>query len=222
MFLLAEHAPSAAMTNPTLLLPQYHKYLNGASVPFSRRTRRNSELCLVVMVFLSLTFFSFGAVFYLPELKATYGGTINTVYKQIQNAGPELLLPARGNARHDGVLEDPHAAYDKKVLSAKIDEDYLDKRKVLERPDTDMAAIKRNINNSNFNSAASIVDHVSDTSQSYDNSVLSQRRNKVKEVSVVYFVLYLQLHRLAAFMFIKFIKSTTGIIIDVNIKHGCF
>lgn len=187
------------MTNPTLLLPQYHKYLNGAPVPFSRRTRRNSELCLVVLVFLSLTIICFGAVFYLPEFKATYGGTINTVYKQIQNAGPELLIPARGNARHDGVLEDPHAAYDKKALSAKIDEDYSDKRKVLERPDTGLTAIKRDVNNTNFNSASLIIDHAADTSQSYVNDQLSQRRNKVKEVSLVFLVYLMQLDVPAAF-----------------------
>lgn len=171
------------MTNSTLLLPQYHKYLNGAPVPFSRRTRRNSELCLVVLVFISLTVICFGAVFYLPEFKATYGGTINNVYKHIQNAGPELLLPAHGNSRHDGVLEDPHAAWDKQILSAKIDEDYSDKRKVLERPDTGNAIKRHIINNSSFNpEAESIVEQVQ-TSQTYENSELRQRRNKVKEVS---------------------------------------
>jgi len=121
-------------------------------------------------------------VFYLPEFKATYSGTFNTVYKQIQNAGPELLLPARGNAGHDGVLEDPHAAYDKRALSAKIDEDYSDKRKVLERPDTDFSAIKRNDQNSNLNSVSSIIYNAADTSQRYDNDELSQKRNKVKEM----------------------------------------
>lgn len=171
------------MTNSTLLLPQYHKYLNGAPVPFSRRTRRNSELCLVALVFISLTIICFGAVFYLPEFKATYGGTINNVYKQIQNAGPELLLPAHGNSRHDGVLEDPHAAWDKQILSAKIDEDYSDKRKVLERPDTGNTIKRHIISNSSFNPAAeSIVEHV-ETSQTYENSELRIRRNKVKEVS---------------------------------------
>lgn len=170
------------MTNPTLLLPQYHKYLNGAPVPFSRRTRRNSEFCLVVLVFISLTIICFGAVFYLPEFKATYGGTINNVYKQIQNAGPELLLPAHGHSRHDGVLEDPHAAWDKKALSAKIDEDYLDKRKVLERPDTGNT-FKRQISNiSSSYEPESFVEHV-ETSQNNDSDELRQRRNKVKEVS---------------------------------------
>jgi len=122
-------------------------------------------------------------VFYLPEFKATYGGTINNVYKHIQNAGPELLLPAHGNSRHDGVLEDPHAAWDKQILSAKIDEDYSDKRKVLERPDTGNAIKRHIINNSSFNlEAESIVEHI-ETSQTYENSELRQRRNKVKEVS---------------------------------------
>lgn len=173
------------MTNPTLLLPQYHKYLNGAPVPLSRRTRRNSELCLVLLVFISLTVICFGAVFYLPEFKANYGGTINNVYKHIQNAGPELLLPpAHGNARHDGVLEDPHAAWDKKVLSAKIDEDYSDKRKVLERPDIDDSnTVKRQINGSFGREAEMIVEHV-DTSQSYGSAELRNRRFKVKEVSL--------------------------------------
>lgn len=174
------------MTNSTLLLPQYHKYLNGAPVPFSRRTRRNSEFCLVVLVFISLTIICFGAVFYLPEFKATYGGTINNVYKHIQNAGPELLLPAHGNSRHDGVLEDPHAAWDKQALEAKIDEDYSDKRKVLERPDTGNSMKRHISSNSSFiHGAESIVEHV-ETSQTYENSELRQRRNKVKEVSTFY------------------------------------
>lgn len=179
------------MTNSTLLLPQYHKYLNGAPVPFSRRTRRNSELCLVALVFISLTVICFGAVFYLPEFKATYGGTINTVYKHIQNAGPELLLPAHGNSRHDGVLEDPHAAWDKKVLSAKIDEDYTDKRKVLERPDTGNG-VKRHVSNSSFVSSNrapdSFVEHA-DTSQSYQSVELKHKRNKIKEVRLLLFML---------------------------------
>lgn len=171
------------MTNSTLLLPQYHKYLNGAPVPFSRRTRRNSELCLVVLVFISLTVICFGAVFYLPELKASYGGTINNVYKHIQNAGPELLLPAHGNARHDGVLEDPHAAWDKKALSAKIDEDYSDKRKVLERPDTNNAVKRHVVNNGSYlNQGESNVENV-ETSQNYESIELKRRRDKVKEVS---------------------------------------
>lgn len=183
------------MTNPTLLLPQYHKYLNGAPVPFSRRTRRNSELCLVILVFISLTVICFGAVFYLPEFKATYGGTINNVYKHIQNAGPELLLPpANRNARHDGVLEDPHAAWDKKALSAKIDEDYSEKRKVLERPDIG-TAIKRNVNNSNFNADLEPINEQSSfTSQdNRSNYVIKQRQEKVKEVSFFLFILLFRL-----------------------------
>lgn len=169
------------MTNPTLLLPQYHKYLNGAPVPFSRRTRRNSELCLVMLVVISLTIICFGAVFYLPEFKANYGGTINNVYKHIQNAGPELLLPAHGNARLDGVLEDPHAAWDKKILSAKIDEDYSDKKKVLERPETDVV-VKPPTNNGSLDRE---VESVVQSSLNIDSAELKHRRNKVKEVSII-------------------------------------
>lgn len=170
------------MTNPNLLLPQYHKYLNGAPVPFSRRTRRNSEFCLVVLVFICLTVICFGAFFYLPEFKANYGGTINNVYKHIQNAGPELLLPAHGNSRHDGVLEDPHAAWDKKILLAKIDEDYSDKRKVLERPDTGID-IKHHVINGSFNLKSESIIQQYETSQIYDHTELKEKRNKVKEVS---------------------------------------
>lgn len=176
------------MTNPNLLLPQYHKYLNGAPVPFSRRTRRNSEFCLVVLVFICLTVICFGAVFYLPEFKATYGGTINNVYKHIQKAGPELLLPVHGNSRHIGVLEDPHEAWDKKILFAKIDEDYSDKRKVLERPDTGID-IKRHINNNSFNQESELIVEHYETSQIYERIELKQKRNKVKEVSKIYKIL---------------------------------
>lgn len=179
------------MTNPTLLLPQYHKYLNGAPVPFSRRTRRNGELCLVLLVFVSLTIICFGAVFYLPEFKANYGGTINDVYKRIQNAGPELLLPAapHGNGRHDGVLEDPHAAWDKKVLSAKIDEDYSDKKKVLERPDTDVAVKRQTDGGGTSDHGAkhqqSFLER-SETARNNNSAELKYRQNFVKAVSVLY------------------------------------
>lgn len=121
----------------------------------------------------------------MPELKASYGGTINNVYKHIQNAGPELLLPAHGNARHDGVLEDPHAAWDKKALSAKIDEDYSDKRKVLERPDTN-SAVKRHVANGSYPmQGESNVENV-ETSQNYESIELKRRRDKVKEVSLFF------------------------------------
>ncbi|XP_050424507.1 mannosyl-oligosaccharide alpha-1,2-mannosidase IA [Adelges cooleyi] len=164
------------MTNSTLLLPQYHKYLNGAPVPFSRRTRRNSELCLVALVFISLSVICFGALFYLPEFKATYSGTLNNVYKQIQNAGPELLLPARSNARHDGVLEDPHAAWDKEALSAKIEEEDSDKKKVLERPDLGIAFSLNNITGTSLKTA---IEHV-ETSLNYGDNMLNEKRNTVK------------------------------------------
>lgn len=180
------------MTNPTLLLPQYHKYLNGAPVPFSRRTRRNSELCLVLLVFVSLTIICFGAVFYLPEFKANYGGTINNVYKHIQNAGPELLLPP-AHARHDGVLEDPHAAWDKKILSAKIDEDYSDRKKVLERPQTDVVVAARPQTNDNGSSLDRGVESVVQSSQDVGGDELTDKRNKVKEVSVFLCITFLDL-----------------------------
>jgi mannosyl-oligosaccharide alpha-1,2-mannosidase len=138
----------------TGILPTYQRFLNGAPVPSSvRRSFRPREKYLIVLVFFTFGVVSFGAFFFLPEFKTS--GTVNsvyTVYKHMQRAGPDLLIPAPPRAdefsdnagkigifRHNSIDSvDPHRLEDRAKLLAKIEQDLeTDRRnqKVLERPD---------------------------------------------------------------------------------------
>lgn len=130
----------------TGILPTYQRFLNGAPVPAStRRSFRPREKYLILLVFLSFGLISFALIYYLPEFKSGNRPTENSVYKvvgllkSIQNAGPELLIPAppHGEEVSDfpgklvhGVLrhsveshQDPHRLEDRAKLLAKINEE---------------------------------------------------------------------------------------------------
>ncbi|RZF44821.1 hypothetical protein LSTR_LSTR000773 [Laodelphax striatellus] len=140
----------------TTILPTYQRFLNGVPVPSSstRRSFRPREKYLILLVFLTFGVVCFGGFFFLPEFAG--GGTVNSVfkvYKHMQKAGPELLIPAPphgdqvdevqsnkvGLIRHGFVdQKDPHKIEDKNKLFAKIKLDLEQDRKqqkVLERPD---------------------------------------------------------------------------------------
>lgn len=88
-----------------------------------------------------------GTFFYLPELRPSTGTreSVYKVYKQVQDAGPDLLIPAppiadelKGSGKlhrhfnyHNEV--DPHVLVDRQKLQAKIEEEQRN-QKVLERP----------------------------------------------------------------------------------------
>ncbi|CAH0387452.1 unnamed protein product [Bemisia tabaci] len=134
----------------TGILPTYQRYMNGAPMPSSaRRSFRSKEKYLILLVFLTFGVVCFGALFFLPEFKSG-SNTVNSVYsvyKHMQKAGPELLIPAppHGNfhdlsnnrMRHHDNDYDPHIAQDEAKLKAKIDEDWRSniRDKVLEKPD---------------------------------------------------------------------------------------
>lgn len=116
----------------------------------SRRSFRLREKYLIVSVLLTFAVVWLGALFYLPEFKSSGGvnDSVYNVYKRIQKAGPELLMPpplardsgefgVAGIARHDGDGDDPHVLEDRNRLQAKIDEEMG--MKVLERPQFDAA-----------------------------------------------------------------------------------
>lgn len=130
----------------TGILPTYQRFLNGTPVPASsRRSFRPREKYLILLVFLSFGLISFALIYYLPEFKSANRPTENSVYKvvgllkSIQNAGPELLIPAppHGEEVSDipgklvhGVLRhsveshhDPHRLEDRAKLLAKINEE---------------------------------------------------------------------------------------------------
>lgn len=137
----------------TGILPSYQRFLNGAPVPTStRRSFRPKEKYLIILVFLTFGIVCFGAFFFLPEFRGA--GTVNSVYKvyrHMQKAGPELLIPAPshnedasvstgklslGLLRHNvESQQDPHRLEDRARLQAKIEEEDRKNQKVLERPD---------------------------------------------------------------------------------------
>lgn len=126
------------------MLPSYQRIggsggglSGGTSSSFFRRSFRNREKCLILMVFLTLGFICFGGFFYLPD-------NFGTVYKQFQKTGPEIFIPAppRQHA-HGGAISDVHqssgelpprrAIGDRAKLHAKIREEEMD---ILEKPET--------------------------------------------------------------------------------------
>ncbi|XP_021200614.3 mannosyl-oligosaccharide alpha-1,2-mannosidase IA isoform X1 [Helicoverpa armigera] len=136
----------------TGILPTYQRFVNGVPVPsISRRSFRLREKYLIVSVLLTFGIVWLGALFYLPEFKSSnsVNDSVYNVYKRIQKAGPELLMPPPlaqndvgefpvvGMVRHGEEGDDPHVVEDRNRLRAKIEEDMG--MKVLERPQFDVA-----------------------------------------------------------------------------------
>ncbi|KAK0181970.1 hypothetical protein PV327_000146 [Microctonus hyperodae] len=98
------------MVGKANILPSYQRFVNGVPVSlFSRRAFRPREKYLIFLVFLTFGVVCFGAFFFLPDFRSGTGGAYNSVYevyRKIQKAGPELLIPAPPH----GVLGpiDPH------------------------------------------------------------------------------------------------------------------
>lgn len=140
----------------TGILPSYQRFVNGVPVPsISRRSFRLREKYLIISVLLTFAIVWLGALFYLPEFKSSTSSvndSVYNVYKRIQKAGPELLMPPPlqqnevrdfpvvGIVRHDAEGEDPHIVEDRNRLKAKIDEDMS--MKVLERPQFEVAHLE--------------------------------------------------------------------------------
>ncbi|CAB3236805.1 unnamed protein product [Arctia plantaginis] len=135
----------------TGILPTYQRFVNGVPVPsISRRSFRLREKYLIVSVLLTFGIVWLGALFYLPEFKSSnsVNDSVYNVYKRIQKAGPELLMPPPlaqndvgdfpvvGIVHHGGEGDDPHVIEDRNRLRAKIEED--SGMKVLERPQFDV------------------------------------------------------------------------------------
>lgn len=136
----------------TGILPTYQRFVNGVPVPsISRRSFRLREKYLIVSVLLTFGIVWLGALFYLPEFKSSnsVNDSVYNVYKRIQKAGPELLMPPPlaqndvgdfpvvGIVHHGEEGDDPHIVEDRNRLRAKIEEDMG--MKVLERPQFDVA-----------------------------------------------------------------------------------
>lgn len=108
------------------VLPTYFKYISVAPGGSARKTLRVREKYIVVLVLATFLMVCIGAVFYLPELRAS------NAYRHMKNAGPDLLLPPPHAVdyvnvpRHNGIAadeEDPHKAEDRNKLQEKIIQD---------------------------------------------------------------------------------------------------
>lgn len=144
------------------VLPTYQRFVNGVPVPqFSRKSFRPREKYLIVLVFFTFGLVCFGTFFFLPEFRGA-NSTVDSVYKvyrHMQKAGPELLIPAppvlneqsdsQRLIRHDDDKLDPHVIDDRNKLFAKIEQDA--ELKVLERPNMGL--------NKPSSSAATKIDH---------------------------------------------------------------
>lgn len=130
----------------------HNRYLNGAPLPSSRKPFRSKERCLILVIFGAFILVFCGTFFYLPELRSTSGTreSVYKVYKHMQDAGPDLLIPAppyaeelkepiKPNQRHIHYRnnDDPHAVEDRYKLKIKIEEEQKN-QKVLERPDIEV------------------------------------------------------------------------------------
>ncbi|XP_071539362.1 mannosyl-oligosaccharide 1,2-alpha-mannosidase IA isoform X2 [Panulirus ornatus] len=131
------------------VLPLYSKR-NG---PWTfRRIFRSREKVLIFLVCLTFLFVCIGPIFFLPDLRgglSTRVDHVYKVYKQMQKAGPELILPPpppqsgeEGAIRkHEGVYHnvldhnDIHLSDDKQRLMEKINNDEeLRHMRVIEKP----------------------------------------------------------------------------------------
>lgn len=116
------------------------KFLTG------RRALRTREKFLILLLLATLGFVCFGGVFYLPDnFVAT--DKVREVYKSIQNAGPEMFIPAPpiANRRHrhgadgfggeDSNQEDEtHVLPDRNRLHAKIQNELVGSVDHIEKP----------------------------------------------------------------------------------------
>lgn len=143
---------TATMSATGSVLPTYQRFVNGVPVPtFSRKSFRPREKYLIVLVFLTFGLVCFGTFFFLPEFRGS-NSTVDSVYKvyrHMQKAGPELLIPAppflneqheaQRLIRHGEDKVDPHVIDDRNKLAAKIEQD--SELKVLERPNMDIGKV---------------------------------------------------------------------------------
>lgn len=117
-----------------------------------RRVFRSREKVLIFLVCLTFMFICIGPIFYLPDLRgglSTKVDHVYKVYKQMQKAGPELILPppppesgeVGAIRKHEGVYhnlvnrEDVHLSDDKQRLMDKVNNDEeLRNMRVIEKP----------------------------------------------------------------------------------------
>lgn len=174
-------------------LPTYLKYVNGVPVSGARKTLRLREKYIVVLVLATFLMVCIGAVFYLPELRAS------SAFRQIRNAGPDLLFPPPqlddNVVRHNDVMnEDPHRAEDREKLNQKIQQQLNPAFMQVDKP-----RVQQSVSSSTTKSSVVVpaVQSASATSKPREEStehtlvlfpgepkdpIVRERRNKVREM----------------------------------------
>ncbi|XP_015925530.1 mannosyl-oligosaccharide 1,2-alpha-mannosidase IA [Parasteatoda tepidariorum] len=129
------------------LLPTYQRYINGAPVTAGgRKTLRLREKYIVLLVLGTFVAVCIGTFFFLPELRS--GSTINTAYRQLRDAGSDLLLPPlqvvdKNVFRpHDVNNVDPHLIMDRAKLILKIQDDLEKERQKNMKENMDKAQVE--------------------------------------------------------------------------------
>lgn len=193
------------------MLPTYARLGTTTSV---RRALRTREKFLILLLFATLAFVCFGGFFYLPD-NFVSSDSVLEVYKKIQNAGPEIFIPAppiakphhqhgidSGNSidlQEDG---DNHISHDRNRLHAKIQGDWA-VGDHLEKPQAkpfqnDVSQIvpvpeKREVENlaDNGHGVADAPDLQTNSLPSGEDAdpIARERRNKIREVSEFVFCL---------------------------------
>lgn len=190
------------------MLPTYTRL--GTSTSFGRRALRTREKFLILLLFATLAFVCFGGLFYLPD---NFVGTdkVRNVYKKIQSAGPEIFIPAPPVAKHnhqhgiektqieanDGMDDAKHILNDRSRLNAKINDefaggDHLEKPQANEAPLMNAPSPENNKNDlSPADGAVADAPDLQGSLPSGEDSdpVARERRNKIREVSTVIFLL---------------------------------
>uniref|UniRef100_A0A1L8DR25 alpha-1,2-Mannosidase n=1 Tax=Nyssomyia neivai TaxID=330878 RepID=A0A1L8DR25_9DIPT len=116
------------------MLPTYTRSTaTQATSFFSRKSFRNSEKLLILLVLLTFCFVCFCGFFFLPDNFSS--NRVFNVYKQLQKAGPEIFIPAPPVAQQgfNGVDADPHLLDDRDRLQQKIQGELGD---IIDRPET--------------------------------------------------------------------------------------
>lgn len=180
----------------------------------SRKSLRTKEKFLVLLLFATLGFVCLGGFFYLPD-NFVPSDKVREVYKKIQNAGPEMFIPAPPVARrhrhgvdsngenNDDHDDGSHIFSDRDRLNAKIQHDWAaggsndHLEKPIARPNIEGVGKDAPLMNapSPENANPSLTEKAEEPLRLRPNGedsdpVARERRNKVKEVSFVVFIYF--------------------------------
>lgn len=195
------------------MLPTYTRLGTTTSV---RRALRTREKFLILLLFATLAFVCFGGFFYLPD-NFVSSDSVLEVYKKIQNAGPEIFIPAppiakphhqhgidTGNSNDLQEDGDNHISHDRNRLHAKIqgdwasvaEGDHLEKPQAKSQQNEASSAPvpeKREVENvgESGHGVADAPDLQTNSLPSGEDAdpIARERRNKIREVSLFLLVI---------------------------------